>query len=91
MPACTVIDGPCSSFRTPLHLASSAFNLDMTKLLICSGASVFATTVDGDSPIDVAIDELSEEDFEEGLENDCIEAIRGTICSSRFSFPATCC
>ncbi|XP_062513241.1 uncharacterized protein LOC134189024 isoform X2 [Corticium candelabrum] len=61
---------------TPLHLAAASLNLEIIRILIQNGASVFATTADGDSPLDVAVDELSEDDFEQGVDNDCIKAIR---------------
>lgn len=73
--------------RTPLHLAAASLNLEIIRILIQNGASVFATTADGDSPLDVAVDELSEDDFEQGVDNDCIKAIRGTM---HLNVSATC-
>ena len=64
-------------YRTPLHLAASVSATEIAGYLIRNGASVYAQTLDGDTPLEVAIDELTEENFVEGKENECIEILRG--------------
>lgn len=54
--------------HTALHAAAMRGHQDMVKLLISRGANVFATDVDGNRPIHLALDEETKEVLEEAEE-----------------------
>ncbi len=51
--------------RTPLHCAVAFDNLYLVKYLVEHGASLYLTTADGDTPVDVASNDREETDNEE--------------------------
>jgi len=46
-----------SQYRTPLHCAAAYSNLAMISYLVESGSSLFLSTQDGDTPLQIALEE----------------------------------